>query len=88
MKESIEELHAQIGAAMTDDSLQDLLLEKAEVRGMMLCSTFRTCARPQVAGGVRLGAGRQRAPRMKSAPRLARVCRRYAKSSTQRLGCG
>ncbi|MBZ9856398.1 hypothetical protein LB566_21550 [Mesorhizobium sp. CA13] len=36
MKESIEELHAQIGAATTDDSLQDLLLEMAEVRGMMV----------------------------------------------------
>ncbi|RWE45226.1 MAG: hypothetical protein EOS78_01290 [Mesorhizobium sp.] len=36
MKESIAELPAAAGAAMTIDSLQDLLLEMAEVRGMMV----------------------------------------------------
>lgn len=36
MKESIDELLSQTGAAPTDESLQDLLLEMAEVRGMMI----------------------------------------------------
>ncbi|AZO53608.1 MULTISPECIES: hypothetical protein [unclassified Mesorhizobium] len=36
MKESIAELPAAAGAALTIDSLQDLLLEMAEVRGMMV----------------------------------------------------
>ncbi|RVD47930.1 MAG: hypothetical protein EOS30_20800 [Mesorhizobium sp.] len=36
MKESIAELPAPAGAALTIDRLQDLLLEMAEVRGMMV----------------------------------------------------
>ncbi|RUW46121.1 hypothetical protein EN794_048135 [Mesorhizobium sp. M00.F.Ca.ET.151.01.1.1] len=36
MKESIAELPAAAGAALTIDRLQDLLLEMAEVRGMMV----------------------------------------------------
>ncbi|MBZ9996145.1 hypothetical protein [Mesorhizobium sp. BH1-1-4] len=36
MKESVAELLAISGAALTIDSLQDLLLEMAEVRGMMV----------------------------------------------------
>ncbi|MBZ9743217.1 MULTISPECIES: hypothetical protein [unclassified Mesorhizobium] len=36
MKESVAELLAISGAALTLDSLQDLLLEMAEVRGMMV----------------------------------------------------
>ncbi|TGQ80233.1 hypothetical protein EN850_13180 [Mesorhizobium sp. M8A.F.Ca.ET.207.01.1.1] len=36
MKESIAELPPAAGAALTIDRLQDLLLEMAEVRGMMV----------------------------------------------------
>ncbi|MER8694705.1 hypothetical protein NKI77_13265 [Mesorhizobium opportunistum] len=36
MKESIAELLAITGVALTVESLQDLLLEMAEVRGMMV----------------------------------------------------
>ncbi|TGQ87122.1 hypothetical protein EN851_28355 [Mesorhizobium sp. M8A.F.Ca.ET.208.01.1.1] len=36
MKESIAELPAAAGAALTIDRLQDVLLEMAEVRGMMV----------------------------------------------------
>ncbi|TGT40238.1 hypothetical protein [Mesorhizobium sp. M8A.F.Ca.ET.165.01.1.1] len=36
MKESIAELPAAAGAALAIDRLQDLLLEMAEVRGMMV----------------------------------------------------
>ncbi|TPM30886.1 hypothetical protein [Mesorhizobium sp. B2-3-4] len=36
MRESVTELLAMTGAALTIDSLQDLLLEMAEVRGMMV----------------------------------------------------
>jgi hypothetical protein len=36
MKESIAELLAMTGAALAVESLQDLLLEMAEVRGMMV----------------------------------------------------
>ncbi|MBZ9854055.1 hypothetical protein LB566_09600 [Mesorhizobium sp. CA13] len=36
MKESIDELLERIGETVTEDRLQDLLLEMAEVRGMMV----------------------------------------------------
>ncbi|MBN9216601.1 MAG: hypothetical protein J0I79_01485 [Mesorhizobium sp.] len=36
MKESITELLARTGQAFSDESVQDLLLEMAEVRGMMV----------------------------------------------------
>ncbi|MBZ9962579.1 hypothetical protein [Mesorhizobium sp. BR1-1-2] len=36
MRESIDELVARTGEALTEDSVQDLLLEMAEVRGMMV----------------------------------------------------
>lgn len=36
MKESINELLAQTGHVFSDESVQDLLLEMAEVRGMMV----------------------------------------------------
>lgn len=36
MKESIAALRLRNGTALSDDALQDLLLEMAEVRGMMV----------------------------------------------------
>ncbi|TGQ63911.1 hypothetical protein EN829_021520 [Mesorhizobium sp. M00.F.Ca.ET.186.01.1.1] len=36
MKESIDEVLGRTGFALSDDSLQDLLLEMAEARGMLV----------------------------------------------------